>query len=160
MTWACRERVEPCLCPRDPFHARLPTVQHHISRRPRMLHIACLHCAPLAPLNSNWPHEAMTFGERMGWLPFALVMSLSLLRAQLRAIDVTGIGVLRLSPVSISISPRNICSGSCFTERGSCMHSHSHWQRLDHLFYYLSILLGPMVALWRNVYRFVALDTT
>jgi hypothetical protein len=40
------------------------------------------------------------------------------------------------------------------------MHSHSHRQRLDHLLYYLSIMLGPMVALCRNVYRLVALDTT
>jgi hypothetical protein len=40
------------------------------------------------------------------------------------------------------------------------MHSHSHRQRLDQLLYYLSIFLGPMVAPCRNVYRFVALDTT
>jgi hypothetical protein len=61
------------------------------------------------------------------------------------------------SPSPVSISPNFLSKHLpwfCLTERGSCMHSHSHGQRLDHLLYYLSILLGPMVALWRNVYLF------
>ena len=38
------------------------------------------------------------------------------------------------------------------TKRGSCMHSHSHWQRLDQLFSIIyPSMLGPMVALSERV---------
>jgi hypothetical protein len=97
-----------------------------------MLHMHCLH--RLIPTR----HEAMTFGERKAWLPFALVMSLSLLRPTAAGCDCDRSS----SPSLVSIS-RNFLSKhllwSCLTERGYCMHSHSHCHSLDHLLYYLSI---------------------
>jgi hypothetical protein len=109
----------------------------HTTRRPRMLHMhACImHCLHrLIPTG----HEAMTFGERKAWLPFALVMSLSLLRPTAAGCDCDRSS----SPSPVSIS-RNFLSKHllwfCLTERGNCMHSHSHRQSLDHLLYYLSI---------------------
>lgn len=79
---------------------------------------ACTHCAPLAPLILTG-HAAMMVGERKAWLPFALVMSQSLIRHALLAAgnitDVTAIGVLRfLLSLSILTFFRNISSGSVF----------------------------------------------
>jgi hypothetical protein len=65
--------------------------------------------------------------------------SFGLLLAAGNIIDVTAVGVLRpLLSLSANFLSKHL-SWFCLTERGSCMHSHSHSQRLDHLLYYLSI---------------------
>lgn len=64
--------MEPCLCPRDPFMSVPYCPSSHTTRRPRMLH---MHACIVHRLHRLIPtaHEAMTFGERKGWLPFALL---------------------------------------------------------------------------------------
>ena len=80
--------------------------------------------APLAPLNSNWPHEAHDVRRTKGsWLPFALVMSLchslrtfaqtALLRETLSI--VTASGVRRLPLLTFF---RNTSSGPCLCQEG------------------------------------------
>ena len=84
----------------------------HTTRQPRMLHMhACIvHCLHrLIPTG----HEAMTFGERMGWLPFALSHVCHSFALQLFAgrCDCDR----NSSPSPVSISPnffRNTCPGS------------------------------------------------
>jgi hypothetical protein len=145
------------------FHERLPpTVQHHhTARRPRMLHIAYLQIVHRLHRLIPTGHEAMTFGERTAWLPFALVMPLSLLRTfaqtacyRKHIIDVTAIGVLRiLLSLSTLTHFRNTCFGPGLPRGAAVCTATATVNAWNIFFYYLSILLGPMVALCRNVYR-------
>jgi hypothetical protein len=134
-----------------------------------MLHMHCLHCAPLAPLNSNWHHEAiMTVGERTGWLPSALDMSLSLalLRPtacsrKKRCCDCDRGS--SSSPLSPSISPNFLSKHLlwfCLTERGSCMHSHSHLSTPGpSSLLSIEFCLDPWLPSVGTCIGFVALDT-
>ena len=91
-------------------------------------------------------------------------MSLSLLALLLATgsiIDVTAIGVLRLL-LSLSALTffRNICFGPVLP-RGAAVCTATATVNAWTIFSIIyRFLLGPLVALCRNVYRLVALDTT
>jgi hypothetical protein len=110
VTWACRERVEPCLSPRDPFYYCCRAIIDY--RATTHACHACAHCL------HRLCHQATRVGERKGegtLCPCHVSLSFAQRFLQ-KVIDVTVIGVQRSCLVSVLTFERNLSSDPPYRE--------------------------------------------
>ena len=152
VTWACRERVEPCLSPRDPFYYCCRAIIDY--RATTHACHACAHCL------HRLCHQATRVGERKGegtLCPCHVSLSFAQRFLQ-KVIDVTVIGVRRSCLVSVADFRKKLVLGPALP-RGAAVCTATAtvnaWTTSSII--YRCLGHGCSVG---NVYRFVALDTT